>query len=494
MRSTPRPVPRPKSKFLEFLLAARGGCSRRASRVQLAEFSPITTALPPTTHSRTPVMVLAAIKKPRNARSKRALEKRQPQIHEGVKTALFVNASHSSNLVQQALHQLSVLKKPYAISFSKKKSNDVNPFTDASSLEFYSQKNDAALILVGDSRKKRKDNLTWVRCFDGRVMDMLEMGIDGLKTVEECKASSLPDIGARPLFTFIGPQFAPDAAALYPAHAHLKSLLLDFYRGEEIMDNGIPVGGKVALQGGMQHVISITAGRTKEGGDAAPAAAATSLADLYAAGAATSTNPASASSSSTTIDTSASGCQVHMRVYSIVIPPKTPTRAIPSNFSLEECGPSFDFTLRRRQPADPTMLSQSLRRAKTQAEKNRQGKSDTYKKNIDTDEMGDMVGRIHVGKQDLGALQTRKMKGLKADKGGDDDDSDGEEDEDDDEFDDDEDAYVGLDDDEDDDDDSDDDDEEAVEMDALVSPEDDDDEPAQSTTAKGSRKRGRARA
>ena len=35
------------------------------------------------------------------------------------------------------------------------------------------------------------------------------------------------------------------------------------------------------------------------------------------------------------------------------------------------------------------------------------------KKNVEVDEMGDLRGRIHVGKQDLGKLQTRKMKGLK---------------------------------------------------------------------------------
>jgi ribosome production factor 2 len=28
--------------------------------------------------------------------------------------------------------------------------------------------------------------------------------------------------------------------------------------------------------------------------------------------------------------------------------------------------------------------------------------------------MGDLRGRVHVGKQDLGRLQTRKMKGLKS--------------------------------------------------------------------------------
>jgi len=35
------------------------------------------------------------------------------------------------------------------------------------------------------------------------------------------------------------------------------------------------------------------------------------------------------------------------------------------------------------------------------------------KKNINMDIMGDKIGRVHLGKQDLNTLQTRKMKGLK---------------------------------------------------------------------------------
>ena len=31
---------------------------------------------------------------------------------------------------------------------------------------------------------------------------------------------------------------------------------------------------------------------------------------------------------------------------------------------------------------------------------------------MEVDEMGDLRGRINVGKQDLGKLQTRKMKGV----------------------------------------------------------------------------------
>lgn len=308
---------------------------------------------------------------------------------------------------------------------------------------------------------------------------------------------TLPDIGSRPLFQFSGPQFSADAASLYPAHAHLKSLLLDFYRGEEVLENGIPTGGSVALQNGLQFVISVTAGPVDEqtGGAGSSTGQGTSLADLYAAGAASSSTNGIGSSTSPSIDTSASGAKIYFRTYSLVVPPKTPARAIPSSFELHECGPAFDFTLRRRQAADATLLSHSLKRGKTQAEKNRQGKSDTYKKNIETDEMGDMVGRIHVGKQDLTNLQTRKMKGLKAgkDEGDDEDDSDeelealsGDED-------DEEDAYMGLGDDSDEEDGEEDDNEE-LEMEQLAAESvDEADEPAEAAPkgATNGKKRGR---
>jgi ribosome production factor 2 len=75
-------------------------------------------------------------------------------------------------------------------------------------------------------------------------------------------------------------------------------------------------------------------------------------------------------------------------------------------------GPHLDLVLRRHQAPDPELLKQALRRPKlkkTDVEKGL-GKK---KKNMEVDEMGDLRGRVHVGKQDLGKLQTRKMKGLK---------------------------------------------------------------------------------
>jgi len=51
------------------------------------------------------------------------------------------------------------------------------------------------------------------------------------------------------------------------------------------------------------------------------------------------------------------------------------------------------------------MWKEAMRRAKTTEER--------PKKNISTASMGDKLGRLHLARQDLTNLQTRKMKGLK---------------------------------------------------------------------------------
>ena len=77
------------------------------------------------------------------------------------------------------------LKRPNVISFSKK--NAVRPFEDASSLEFWANKNDASLFVIGQSTKKRPDGLTFVRMFDSRVLDMVEVGVDNFVSMTEFK-------------------------------------------------------------------------------------------------------------------------------------------------------------------------------------------------------------------------------------------------------------------------------------------------------------------
>jgi ribosome production factor 2 len=77
------------------------------------------------------------------------------------------------------------LKRPEAINFSRK--NAIHPFEDASSLEFFAGKNDASLFVTGLHSKKRPDDLVFTRIFDGRVLDMIELGIDEIKDMASFK-------------------------------------------------------------------------------------------------------------------------------------------------------------------------------------------------------------------------------------------------------------------------------------------------------------------
>jgi len=79
------------------------------------------------------------------------------------------------------------LKRPDAISFSKK--NDIHPLdpqntSSGSSLEFWASKNDASMFVIGQASKKRPNDLTFVRMFDGKVLDIIETGVENYVSME----------------------------------------------------------------------------------------------------------------------------------------------------------------------------------------------------------------------------------------------------------------------------------------------------------------------
>ncbi|KAI0657053.1 Brix-domain-containing protein [Cubamyces menziesii] len=312
--------------------------------------------------------------KPKNARSKRALQAREPKEIEDPRTAIFVKGTHTGEKVNGVMKELMALKRPHAISFSKK--NTVRPFEDASSLEFWANKNDASLFLVGQSTKKRPDGLTFVRMFDYRVLDMCEVGVDMFKSMAEFKTPKATP-GHKPLL-----HFASELFDTHPRFIQLKSMLMDFFNGEVI--------DQICLAG-IEHVISISLGPTPPSLNAA-------------------TTTLQASSSATPAENSASLPKVHIRGYTIRLL-KSGTRV--PRVELTPMGPFIDLTLRRHQEADPELLKQAMKRPKLRKQEVEKGLG-KKRKNLEVDEMGDLRGRIHVGKQDLSKLQTRKMKGLKS--------------------------------------------------------------------------------
>ncbi|KAK6532953.1 rRNA-binding ribosome biosynthesis protein rpf2 [Arthrobotrys megalospora] len=286
--------------------------------------------------------------KPKNARSKRALEAREPKLVENEKTTLFLRGTTASGIVQDALGDLHSLKKPQAIKFQKK--NAVHPFEDASALEFFSRKNDASLMVFASHSKKRPHNLTFVRFFDYQVLDMVELGLDGetFRKMQDFK-NAKAGIGLKPMISFSGAIFENN-----PTYAQMKLLFLDFFHGNTVSEVDVEA---------LQYMISISAADPT---DEEP-------------------NP-----------------KIHLRCY--MLKTVRSGHKLP-RVELEEMGPRMDFKIGRIQEANPDLMKEAMKKPK--------GQEMRTKKNISVDPMGDKVGRIHVDRQDLGKLQTRKMKGLK---------------------------------------------------------------------------------
>ncbi|KAG6007292.1 hypothetical protein E4U54_000038 [Claviceps lovelessii] len=289
--------------------------------------------------------------KPRNARSKRALEKREPKAIENPKTCLFLRGTSCSQVVQDALNDLHSLRLPLAKKFTKK--NAIRPFEDASSIEFFSEKNDASLMVFGSTQKKRPHAVTFIRTFGYKVFDMLELYLDAetFRTMAQFK-NKKPAVGLRPMLLFAGTAFESPVSDEFTL---AKSMLVDFFRGEP--------SDKIDVEG-LQYIVSVTAEEVSGDGDAKPA--------------------------------------IHVRAY--MISTKRSGQKLP-RVEVEEIGPRMDFRVGRFKEADESMRKDAMKKAR--------GLEERPKKNIVTDSMGDKIGRVHLGKQDLRELQLRKMKALK---------------------------------------------------------------------------------
>jgi len=182
---------------------------------------------------------------------------------------------------------------------------------------------------------------------------MLELYLDPdtFRTLAQFKNKKCA-VGLKPLIVFSGTPFESPVTNEYTL---AKNFFTDYFKGEP--------ADKVDVEG-LQYIVSISARDSVDGEEIKP--------------------------------------KIHLRVY--LIKTKRSGQKLP-RVEVEEMGPRMDFRVGRVKEADESMLKEALRRARTSAER--------PKKNISTDIMGDKLGRIHIGKQDLKELQTRKMKGLK---------------------------------------------------------------------------------
>ena len=79
-----------------------------------------------------------------------------------------------------------------------RKNDDVRPFEAGgdTNLEHFSQKTDSSLFALGNHSKKRPHNITLGRFFDGRLHDVLELGVERFTPIKAfAKSATAVQIG-----------------------------------------------------------------------------------------------------------------------------------------------------------------------------------------------------------------------------------------------------------------------------------------------------------
>lgn len=248
------------------------------------------------------------------------------------------------------------LTKPNSVLFHKKNEN-IRPFESTESLEFLANKNEAGVVVFGSSSKKRPNCITLMRVFDSKTLDMCEMmllpGESGEDAVPAMNNLVMQiGVGLRPMLIFAGSPWDDETSM---AHVMLKSMFTDMFKGEE--------SDKIDVEG-LQYALMVAAEEPAQG-----------LAPV-----------------------------IHLRWYKLRT--KRSGHKLP-RVELDEIGPKLDFKIGRLQEAPRDVMKEAMKQGK------RPNEEVKLKKNIGMDAIGDKVGRVHLAKQDLGGLQTRKMKGLK---------------------------------------------------------------------------------
>jgi ribosome production factor 2 len=183
------------------------------------------------------------------------------------------------------------------------------------------------------------------------MLDVVELGIENYKGLKDYAGAPSKAIGSKPMFLFVGDNWESNAD-----HKKLQNLLLDFFKGDPV--------DKLNLTG-LDHIITVTSSSVRD-----------SSADT-----------------------------LFFRTYYVKLK-KNPNGSRTPAPLLTPFGPEMDLKIRRTQFASLDIWKAAMKQPKQATAKK--------VKNIETNAMGETVGRLHLEKQDFGEIGSgKKMRALK---------------------------------------------------------------------------------
>jgi ribosome production factor 2 len=155
-------------------------------------------------------------------KGKKVLEAKEPHIEESRKKSLFLNGRKTSPVLRQLYSSLAKFRLDEIVKYSRK--NDILPFESPQDIERFCQQNDCSLFAFFSHNKKRPNNLTLGRLFNGQLLEMYELGVFDFVCHPLLPQAAI-DSGSIPALLFEGDQWETDFVTL-------RSVLIDFFVGD----------------------------------------------------------------------------------------------------------------------------------------------------------------------------------------------------------------------------------------------------------------------
>lgn len=163
--------------------------------------------------------------KPKSHKAKKIIERKENILQKDPKHTVFMKGTKCSEIVTKAMRELHKMRDLDISKWLLQKKNEILPFEDASAIERVADRHDAGFICFGSHNKKRPNNMIIHRMYNHHILDMLEVGIEELKTMQEYGNCESIEIGQQPILVFQG-----DAFDLSENFIRFKNMMIDFFR------------------------------------------------------------------------------------------------------------------------------------------------------------------------------------------------------------------------------------------------------------------------
>eukprot|EP00826_Nyctotherus_ovalis_P050520 TRINITY_DN6196_c0_g1_i4.p1 TRINITY_DN6196_c0_g1~~TRINITY_DN6196_c0_g1_i4.p1 ORF type:complete len:302 (+),score=73.43 TRINITY_DN6196_c0_g1_i4:131-1036(+) len=291
-------------------------------------------------------------RKAKTHKGRKILEKRRGLINEEPKNILLLKGNKTNEVVTNCMKELQKWCGFNCKNMMGRK-HEVKPFEDAAHLEKFCETNDASLFILGNHTKKRPQNLTIGRLYNSKVLDMVELGIESMKSMTEFPNKGNFGLGLKPVIIFQGERFEYS-----DEYIKIRNLLADLFRLQDSERFDITQTKKIM-------VFTVLGEK------------AISLRCF------TSNLPSA---------------------YEVSEDPEPSNGQVVSKEPLVEIGPSVRFIVRRTYLSSEDAFKESLKKPKV-IEKQKKKKD-----NIEHNELGQVLGRLHVQQQDLSTLVLKHVK------------------------------------------------------------------------------------